>query len=147
MGVLIGLGVFAFAVSKSPFFCTQASAQCADIEAVSDTATEITPQYFTFSQAKLVESLVDSKTVVLYFHAPWCTTCTSFEQELKGQQSQLPPEVVVLKIDFDTSSDLKKQYNVIYQHTLVLLDKEGKTKEIWIGGNLDALLDYLKKNS
>jgi Zn-dependent peptidase ImmA (M78 family) len=32
---------------------------------------------------------------------------------------------VIVKVDYDTAEELKAQYNVVAQHTLVKLDKEG----------------------
>ncbi|MEO8582072.1 MAG: thioredoxin family protein [Patescibacteria group bacterium] len=147
LGAIVGLALFSIVLVKSKFFCTQAAAFCGAGHTRSTSSVQIAPQYSTFSQSKLAESLAQGQTVVLYFYAPWCSTCTSFDQELKAQNHQLPDNVTILQVDYDSSSALKNQYNVLYQHTLVLLDKDGQVKEMWIGGDLTALLQYLKKNS
>jgi thioredoxin 1 len=148
LGVIVGLVIVGVGVVKSGMFCSKASATCEQPSATSlvseQVSTQITPQYFTFSQDKLNESLSEGKTVVLYFHAPWCTSCSTFDKELTDQPTDLPPEVIVLKIDFDSATELRNTYHVIYQHTLVLLNPDGTTKEMWIGGDLASLLEYLQ---
>lgn len=147
--ILVTAVVFVFVGAvflKSNMFCSKAVAFCTEnITPSSD--TQIAPGYYHYSAEKLSESLENKKTVVLYFHAPWCTTCSSFDEELRKQKDALPENTVILQIPYDTSSDLKKKYGVLYQHTLVLLDKTGNVQEMWIGGDLKSLLEYLKKNS
>lgn len=129
---------------KSSYFCSKAVAFCFHASQ-QHTATQISPQYFTYSDELLAESLKTGKRVVLYFYAPWCTTCTGFDQELREKHSQLPPNVIVLQIQYDQSLDLRSQYNVSYQHTLILLDEKGQTKEMWIGGDFASVLQYLTR--
>ena len=136
--MLMGTGIFL----KSSIFCKEVSAHCATKD-TSSASTQITPNYLTYSESTFKELLQAKKTIVLYFHAPWCNTCTDFDQELKSDSSQLPENVVVLQVPYDTSSELKQTYGVTYQHTLVLLDEKGETKEMWIGGDLKSRLNYL----
>jgi thiol:disulfide interchange protein len=142
----IFLVVFAFsmlAFLKSDLFCKQAHAACMSNHAPQTSSTEkITDHYFMYSPERFSNSLKEGKTVVLYFHAAWCSTCSSFDQELRANPT-LPQELVVLQIPYDTATDLKIQYNVTHQHTLVLLDQSGKTREMWIGGDLQSLLEFL----
>ena len=140
------LVVFAFsmlAFLRSDLFCTKAQASCMNSHFTQTTSSEkITDHYFVYTPERLTRLLSEGKTVVLYFHADWCSTCTSFDQELRANPD-LPQDLIVLQIPYDTATDLKAQYNITRQHTLILLDKSGKTKEMWIGGDLQSLLEYL----
>ena len=71
--------------------------------------------------------------VVLDFSAPWCPTCVEADKNLK---TSTPPEgLTLLKVDYDTSTDLKRKYGVTYQHTFVQVDKNGKLLKKWSGTN------------
>lgn len=137
--------VFLFASAfflQSPFLCNQVRAHCGSEQP--STQTIITNNYFVYSKEYFAQFLQQGKAVVLYFHAPWCTSCSSFDTELRAYSDKLPDNVVVLQVPYDSSPDLKQRYNVTYQHTLVLLDESGNTREMWIGGDLESLLNYLQ---
>jgi len=69
--------------------------------------------------------------VVLYFSAPWCPTCQEANKNFNA--SGTPDGLTLLKVDYDSSTDLKKQYGVTYQHTFVQVDKDGKQLKKWSG--------------
>lgn len=69
--------------------------------------------------------------VVLYFSAPWCPTCQEANKNFNA--SSAPDGLTLLKVDYDSSTDLKKQYGVTYQHTFVQVDKYGKQLKKWSG--------------
>lgn len=129
---------------ESELFCAKVQASCST-QPVQENSTQLASNYFTYSDEKLQELLNNGKQVVLYFHAPWCTSCSSFDDELKKIENALPEKTAVLQINYDTNRQLRQQYQVVYQHTLVLLDNQGNIKESWIGGDLKALQSYLQK--
>jgi hypothetical protein len=50
-----------------------------------------------------------------------------------------------LKVDYESSTELKKKYGVTYQHTLVQVDAQGNMITKWSGGNtLESLLEKIK---
>lgn len=130
---------------RSDMFCKAVQASCSSPVTTGGSGTQIAPSYFIYSDHLLSQALEEKKKVVLYFHAPWCTTCSSFDDELTKNFAELPSDTVVFRIDYDSASQLKQRYGVTYQHTLVLLDKNGNTMEMWIGGDLASLLQYLKQ--
>ena len=77
--------------------------------------------------------------VVLNFSAPWCPTCVEADKNFKA--STTPDGLTLLKVDYDTSTELKRKYGVTIQHTFVQVDKNGKLLKKW-GGSLtyDELL-------
>lgn len=81
---------------------------------------------------------------ILFFHAAWCPTCKIADQEFMNMQSAIPAGVVVLKIDYDTQSALKKKYGITYQHTFVQVDTEGNEIAKWNGGGITELTENIQ---
>lgn len=83
--------------------------------------------------------------VVLFFHAPWCPTCKALDGDINAELSQIPSNTKILKVDYESSTELKKKYGVTYQHTLVQVDAQGNMITKWSGGNtLESLLEKIK---
>lgn len=81
--------------------------------------------YTTYSSAGVDSALASGKKVALFFHASWCISCKELHQTLSNET--IPSDVVVFKVDYDSSTELKKKYGVTGQHTIVTLD-ENKNK-------------------
>ena len=64
--------------------------------------------------------------------------------ELTAKLSTLPENSVVLKVDYDNSTDLKKKYWVTSQHTLVRVDKDMNLVSKQTGGDITAVAKLLK---
>jgi len=81
------------------------------------------------------ESLVgENETTVLFFHASWCPSCRTAEANfLKDDFSG--DDIAVLKVDYDSSIDLRKKYWVTTQHTFVQIDGNGELIKKWTGSN------------
>jgi thiol-disulfide isomerase/thioredoxin len=77
----------------------------------------------TYSADKL--ALAADGTVVLFFHAAWCPSCRGLENDLNASLSDIPANTHILKLDYDTETELKKKYGVVRQHTLVVVDANG----------------------
>jgi thiol-disulfide isomerase/thioredoxin len=72
-------------------------------------------------------SNADNNPVVLFFHASWCPTCKATEKSIADNQDAFKKTgITLLKIDYDTATDLKKQYGVTSQSTFVKVDATGK---------------------
>jgi thiol-disulfide isomerase/thioredoxin len=71
----------------------------------------------------------NGKTSVLFFHATWCPACKKNNGLLESwyNAEQFPRSVY--KIDFDTATELRKQYGVNGQDTFVLIDGSGNEIE------------------
>ena len=61
---------------------------------------------------------------LLSFHASWCGQCLALDEDITA--NTVPTGVVIFKVDYDNSQDLKKQYGVIQQTTVVRVDGSGK---------------------
>jgi thiol-disulfide isomerase/thioredoxin len=71
--------------------------------------------------------------VVLFFAASWCPTCQRADRNLTA--SGVPSGLTVVKIDYDASTALKKQYGVTVQHTFVQVDPSGKALAKFTGSD------------
>lgn len=90
-----------------------------------ETAAEPAPAapgaYVDYSDAALAAA---EGTSVLFFHAPWCPQCRALEEDILA--AGVPDGVTILKVDFDSRQDLRQQYGVTLQTTMVVVDDEGE---------------------
>jgi thiol-disulfide isomerase/thioredoxin len=61
---------------------------------------------------------------VLFFHAPWCPQCRKLDEQLLAEGA--PDGLTVLKVDYDSRSDLRQKYGVTLQTTVVFVDDAGE---------------------
>jgi len=87
--------------------------------------------YETYVPERL--ALADEGDVVLYFFASWCPTCQALERDIIAHLADIPENVTILKVDYDTERELKKKYGVNYQHTFVQVDSQGNQIKKWVG--------------
>jgi thiol:disulfide interchange protein len=97
-----------------------------------------TSNYLDYSEANLTTAHENGQ-VVLFFAANWCSSCTILDDELINSSSKLSPNVTVLKADFDNNRELKRKYNVLVQHTLVVLDENNNEVTKWVGGGIEDI--------
>ncbi len=107
------------------------------------TEKALAPRYYEYSLEALAQAQRSGK-VVLYFWAPWCSTCTSLDLEIQDGKANIPEDVTVLRIDYDRAQELKRRYNVVTQHTFVQIDPEGKPLATWVGGELENFAQNLR---
>ena len=88
------------------------------------------PLYKAYSAAER-ESLHGNEPYVLFFHASWCPVCRKMDSDLNAQLDSFPAGTNILKADYDTEDDLKDEYNVRVQSTVVVLDASGEV--VWQG--------------
>jgi thiol-disulfide isomerase/thioredoxin len=82
-------------------------------------------EYIDYSSTALSSALSSSKKVVLFFHASWCPNCRSLDANIRSEAAKIPANSVILKVDYDSETDLKRKYGVVTQTTLVTLDSKG----------------------
>jgi thioredoxin 1 len=69
--------------------------------------------------------------VVYFFHAPWCPTCRATEKAI--EEDGIPAGLTLVKVDFDSETDLRKTYGITQQHTFVQVDPDGEELAKWTG--------------
>ncbi len=98
--------------------------------------------YQSFESAS---ATIDSdKITVLNFYAPWCPSCRSAHTNLVNEASQLPSNLQVLNVDYDSNTELRNKYGVTSQHTFVLIDRDGnKIKSIQWLNHISEILEFV----
>ncbi len=89
----------------------------------SETMQKMAPKvsgYTSYSEDTLDAAIAQGKRVALFFHASWCPSCQELHNTLTSET--VPSDVVVLKVDYDSATEMKKHYGVTGQHTIVTLD-------------------------
>jgi len=74
----------------------------------------------------------NTENTVLFFHASWCPSCRAADTWISA--GEIPLGLTVLKADFDSELDLRKQYGVVAQHTFILLDANWNEVKKWVWG-------------
>lgn len=138
--IIIVLGVIVAAIAGLLFV---SSSQKPDNQSESGQVTQFAPNYAEYSPATLAKAKESGRTL-LFFWAPWCGTCAFLDDELKKRSSELPSDLTILRANYDTERELKNKYSVVFQHTLVQVDKDGNEIKKWIGGGVDLLKKQLK---
>ena len=96
--------------------------------------------YEDYSADKL--DLANDGKVVLFFKASWCPSCKAVDADIVSRLGDIPYNTTILKVDYDTATDLKKKYGVTYQHTFVQVDAQGNQITKWSGS--PSLSDVVK---
>lgn len=104
---------------------------------------QVSGLYTDYNAAAVDQALTDGKKVALFFYASRCPSCRSLDKDLT-RSNELPEDTIVFKVDYDTQNDLKKQYGVTSQHTIVLIDQNKNLiqKDTWT--KIAKLISLLK---
>lgn len=73
--------------------------------------TQDGPVYVEKIEDAFIESKQSNKDLLIVFSADWCSNCVSFKKHLMEDNSSLSNMVVCI-IDFDSNTDLVKEYSV-----------------------------------
>tara|TARA_B100000508_G_scaffold37782_2_gene29594 strand:- start:3030 stop:3644 length:615 start_codon:yes stop_codon:yes gene_type:complete len=96
-----------------------------DDEVIADAIPATTePGTYTDYDPKLLANAADGD-VVLLFSADWCPSCRTLDKDIKANLSEIPSNITLLVVDYDTEHELRKKYGVTRQHTLVQVDANG----------------------
>lgn len=73
--------------------------------------------------------------IVLDFSAPWCPSCRTFKSDVEANLGNIPGDMTLVLVDYDTNKELRKKYGVTTQHTFVQIDAQGNELQKWSGGS------------
>lgn len=88
-------------------------------------------RYVSWADFEADRAAYADSQVVLFFHAPWCPSCRATEEAIDADG--VPDGLTIVKVDFDTATDLRQQYGVTVQHTFVHVDADGTALRKWTG--------------
>ena len=97
----------------------------------------------TYTEGMKFEDYAQDGPTVLFFKAGWCPTCGIAQKDLDQNLSDLPSNVTIVTVDYDTYTDLKTKYGVTYQHTFVQIDTEANLVAIWNGGGVQEIAENI----
>ncbi len=88
--------------------------------------------YAEFGTEELQQALSDWMQVALFFHADWCPTCAALHNSLNTNTTAFDDDMVVFKLDYDSETELKEQFTITSQHTVVFVDADmNETNRLW----------------
>ncbi len=90
------------------------------------TATAESGVYTTYDAGAIAQS--DAEHILLFFHATWCPSCRALDNDIVANADNIPAGVEIYKIDYDTATDLKRQYGVTTQHSIIEITADGKAE-------------------
>jgi thiol-disulfide isomerase/thioredoxin len=91
------------------------------------------PGVIPFTSEAAAQALAARRRVVYFFAASWCPTCRAAYRDLKANAAAVPPDAVIVVVDYDKAAELKTKYGVSYQHTFVAIGPGGEAKKTWSG--------------
>ncbi len=87
----------------------------------------MTRGFTPFTKEAFAQATASGKTTLVFFHAPWCPICKAQEPKVLAHLNGDARDVVAFKVDYDSSTELRKEMKVEKQSTLILYDG---TKEV-----------------
>lgn len=92
----------------------------ADATATEDAAPGV---YTAYDADAIVQS--EAEHILLFFHATWCPSCKALDADIVANADSIPAGVEIYKVDYDTSTALKRQYGVTTQHSIIEVTASG----------------------
>ncbi len=94
-------------------------------------AATVPGAYLTRAEYQSQMAAREGTKVVYFFHADWCPSCRATDAAVAADG--LPDGLTLVKVDYDTETDLRKEYGVTQQHTFVQVDPDGGELAKWTG--------------
>lgn len=78
-----------------------------------------------YDAEKVNLAVAQGQQVVLNFAATRCPLCNALEADLDENEDNIPENLTIVHIDYDSNTELRKDRSVTSQHTLIYLDNKG----------------------
>lgn len=122
---------------------TQPTPTTPDSEPADASAAVATGRYTDYSSDQVAAE--GYNRTILFFHAPWCPDCRAYESAI--QAGTVPDGVQILKVDYDSNQELRKQYGVTVQTSFVAVDSSGNKQTTWVGYGKNGSLETILENT
>lgn len=93
---------------------------------VADAEVASAGAYLPYSADAVATSNADR--ILLFFHATWCPSCKALDADIVKNAGTIPDGVAIYKVDYDTSTELKRKYGVTTQHSIIEINKSGEAQ-------------------
>jgi len=114
-----------------------------NIEPTEAEQAEKSGQYIAYNASLLKNAKTGN--VVLFFKADWCPTCQKLDVNIRSELNEIPSDLTILILDYETEEELNRKYGVTYQHTLVQVDSDGNLIKKWYGSSdIDEIVSQLQ---
>jgi len=92
-------------------------------------------RYLKYSEDALRQATKDHGRAILFFAAlGWCPSCQAADKDFQTNFSDLPPDVSILKVNYDHDSAMKQKYDITMQDTFIQVDSKGQEITRWNSG-------------
>lgn len=116
----------------------------AEAPANTDEDSSSAGQYINYGTYETSADDFSETNVVLFFNAAWCSTCKVARDNFEASLDQIPVDLTIVVVDFDSASELRKQYGVTVQHTFVQIDASGEAVTKWSGSTtIDEIVEQI----
>lgn len=109
----------------------------------SSPASSTQGRYTTYSAASASDTSFNE--TILFFYAPWCPECRAFDTVLTS--ATIPEGTQILKVDYDTATDLKQRYGVTLQTTFIKITSGGEKVSLWTAYGKEKSLQAVLSNT
>jgi len=79
-------------------------------------------EYVEYSETLFNQLKEEERDFVLNFGASWCPNCRALDKKINEELSVLKSEAIIVKVDYDSSDNLKKAFKVTRQTTGVFFE-------------------------
>jgi len=144
-GLLIGAMLLTSCIASSRVASSPTpDAPAAEAPSNQEDASESIGNYITFGTYETSSNDFSDTNVVLFFNAAWCSTCKVARDNFEASLDQIPVDLTIVVVDFDTATELRKLYGVTVQHTFVQIDDSGQAIGKWSGStSIDEIVEQL----
>lgn len=97
-----------------------------------------------YSAEALAQAQKADMPVALHFRADWCPTCRAQDKVLESLKAEPGLALTVLSVNYDTEKDLKKQYKISTQSTLLVLHGQKEAARLVGDTSASAIRTALK---
>ena len=98
--------------------------------------------YIDFSNEAFVGSAGTKR--ILFFYSDQIPKSVTLGQEITLLSDQIPENVTILRVNYDSESELKTKYNTTTPNVLIQVDTDGKEISRWNDPNFQDFLKLLK---
>ncbi len=92
-----------------------------------------------YTATALAQAQKTGQPIALHFHADWCPTCRAQAQVLQRLQVEPGLNLTVLVANYDSEKELKRQFKVRAQSTLIVLKGQTETMRL-VGDTSDVTI-------